>query len=357
MIELLAGIGAMSGLLCLLLAVFLVVSKGRLARANRYLGVFLFLTAIDIGGLFGLVLPVSVGEALAFRTVLAFLQMPVFYAYVVTLCLPERAFVRHFIGGALLALVALLDMLFRTDGVFPVWGQAGLHVQFYVYLALSALALVRFRSGLAQTRSTDQTVQLRWLWAVLVTSFTAHGLVFTRTIAGWLDWPVSWASLQLASGFLALAILCGLTLTALLRPGLFQSLEPSEAASLAGPKPGLPNTALDHLAERAQAYLEAHRSFLEPELTLKALARRLGVGERDLSQALNQSLGLHFFDFINRARIEHAKALITQDDARPQTLLETAYASGFNSKSSFNTAFKKHTGLTPSAFRAKGRGD
>jgi AraC-like DNA-binding protein len=81
----------------------------------------------------------------------------------------------------------------------------------------------------------------------------------------------------------------------------------------------------------------------------------MGVGERDLSQALNHSLRRHFFDFINQARIEHAQALIADDLDRRKTLLDIAYASGFNSKSSFNTAFKKHAGQTPSAYRAAQR--
>jgi AraC-like DNA-binding protein len=352
MAELLASTGAMSGLLCVLLAVFLAGSKGRLALANRFLAGFLILTAIDVAGLVGLVLPPAVGDALAFRTPLAFLQMPFFYAYVVTLCLPARVFRPHFFSAAVLLGLTVLDILVRTEGRFPAWGEAGLHLQFYVYLGLSTLALLRFQTGLKQNRSTDQAVQLRWLWAVILTSFFAHGLVLIRTVASWQTWPVPWASLQLANSLLALAILCGLTLTALLRPSLFQALDADETARA---KRTVPKEALNGLASRAQAYLSEHQPHLEPDLTLKTLARRMGVGERDLSHALNHSLRRHFFDFINQARIEHAQALIADDLDRKKTLLDIAYASGFNSKSSFNTAFKKHAGQTPSAYRAAQR--
>ncbi len=356
MIELLASLGAMSGLLCVLLAVFLLGSGGTLAAANRYLAAFLFLSAIDIAGLVGLVLPESVGSALGFRTPLGFLQMPLFYAYIVTLCLPGRALGGHLLAGGALAFIAILDMVLRTGEAFPVWGQAGLHAQFYLYLGLSIATLLRFQSGLAQTRSTDQSVQLRWLWAVVVASFLAHGLVFTRTLAGWLDWPLAWGPLQLASGFTALAILCGLTLTALLRPDVFRRIEFDEIENVAANAPSEPDAGLDALADRAQAFIVQNQSFLDPELSLRVLARRIQVGERDLSQAINHGLGQHFFDFINRARIDHAKALIADAGDTPLTLLDVAYASGFNSKSSFNTAFKKHTGQTPSAFRASVRG-
>ena len=70
---------------------------------------------------------------------------------------------------------------------------------------------------------------------------------------------------------------------------------------------------------------------------------------REVSELLNQSLGLHFFDFINGHRIDFARDLLLTNPA--QSILDILLASGFNSKSSFNTAFKKQVGMTPSAFR------
>jgi AraC-like DNA-binding protein len=61
----------------------------------------------------------------------------------------------------------------------------------------------------------------------------------------------------------------------------------------------------------------------------------------------------NFFDFINRYRIEEAQRLLTDPPDKKITVLEVLYECGFNSKSSFNTLFKKHTGLTPSEFKKK----
>lgn len=349
MTEFLVSTGAMSALMCLLLAVFLLGSSGRLTRSNRYLAGFLILTGIDLVGLVGLILPVSVADGLAYRVPLAFFQMPFFYAYIVTVCLPRRQLKTHFAVALAVWAVIMTDMILRTGGQFPLWAEVALQVQFYGYLALSALALVRFQRALKHSRSASQSMQLRWLWSVIAVSFTAHALVLVRLIAAWQAWPVSWSALQLANGLLALGILCGLTLTALLRPDLFQALDPEEAAP---PRSTLRPDAQEVLAKRLRQYLATHRPHLEPELTLRALARRLGVGERDLSHVLNHHLGQHFFDFINAARIAHAMQLIREDGARLKTLIDIAYASGFNSKSSFNTAFKKHAGQTPSAFRS-----
>ena len=61
----------------------------------------------------------------------------------------------------------------------------------------------------------------------------------------------------------------------------------------------------------------------------------------------------NFFDFINRYRIEEATRLLTNPEDKKITILEVLYKVGFNSKSSFNTLFKKYTGITPTEFRNK----
>ena len=75
------------------------------------------------------------------------------------------------------------------------------------------------------------------------------------------------------------------------------------------------------------------------------------VRPKVLSQVINESLHQSFFDFVNRYRIEEAKQQLTHPEDEAITILEILYNSGFNSKSSFNTLFKKYTGLTPTEFR------
>jgi AraC-like DNA-binding protein len=75
------------------------------------------------------------------------------------------------------------------------------------------------------------------------------------------------------------------------------------------------------------------------------------MNSRDLSVLINQNLHQHFFDFINEYRINAAKEILRNPSKKEFTILEILYEAGFNSKYSFNTAFKKHTGLTPTQFR------
>ncbi len=102
-------------------------------------------------------------------------------------------------------------------------------------------------------------------------------------------------------------------------------------------------------------YLKNHMNteepFLNPSLTIRDLADQLKVPMRDLSVLINQDLNQHFFDFVNEYRIEKAKNILKDTSKKKQTVLEILYEVGFNSKSSFNTAFKKYTGKTPTQFR------
>lgn len=105
------------------------------------------------------------------------------------------------------------------------------------------------------------------------------------------------------------------------------------------------------LAKDIQIYCQQERPYLEANLTLSALAQRLEVTPNYLSQTLNQHFAQNFFDFINAQRVTRAKQLLSDPEQNDKTILEVAYESGFNSKSAFYAAFKKHQNQTPSAFR------
>lgn len=109
---------------------------------------------------------------------------------------------------------------------------------------------------------------------------------------------------------------------------------------------------------RAEAYLsklahamESEKLFINNALKLQDIAKRLDISSHHLSQLINEKLGQNFFDFINTYRIEEAKKLLADPQKRHFTILSLALEVGFNNKASFNSAFKKYTGMTPSQFR------
>ena len=97
--------------------------------------------------------------------------------------------------------------------------------------------------------------------------------------------------------------------------------------------------------------MENEKPFLNTSLTVKDLSKEIKIPARELSVLINHKLGMHFFDFVNSYRIKNAMQLLTDPKSKKVTVLEILYEVGFNSKSSFNTAFKKHTGFTPTAYR------
>jgi AraC-like DNA-binding protein len=97
--------------------------------------------------------------------------------------------------------------------------------------------------------------------------------------------------------------------------------------------------------------METDKPFIYSSLKLNQLAKMIGTTPNSLSQVINEESEQNFYDFINGYRIDEAKKMI-RDPANAQvTLLSIAYDAGFNSKSAFNAAFKKYTGMTPSQFR------
>lgn len=115
-------------------------------------------------------------------------------------------------------------------------------------------------------------------------------------------------------------------------------------------KSGLKEDLASELHQRLLDYMQREKPYLEPKLTLAGLAKQLGISTNQLSQIINQKEQKNFHDFVNFYRVEEFIGLAEKN---PQfSLLALALDAGFNSKSSFNSIFKKQKGLTPSQFLA-----
>ena len=94
------------------------------------------------------------------------------------------------------------------------------------------------------------------------------------------------------------------------------------------------------------------KPFLKPDLTIGALADQLGWPREEVTRAVRVN-DENFFDCINRYRVEEARRLIADPANADITLLSLAYDAGFGSKSTFNAAFRRRFGMSPSKFRAQ----
>jgi len=111
----------------------------------------------------------------------------------------------------------------------------------------------------------------------------------------------------------------------------------------------LSDAEMARLRSRLLAVMSDERPYLDPSLTLTDLTRAVGVNSTVLSHLINKGFEKNFNDFINEYRINEVKSRLRATD--DETMLAIAFESGFNSKATFNRAFKKFTGRTPREFQ------
>ena len=103
--------------------------------------------------------------------------------------------------------------------------------------------------------------------------------------------------------------------------------------------------------EKMEACMSQQQLYRDPLLTLRSMAKKSSIPAHYISQILNESLNAKFYDYVNKYRIEESKRMLSSLSKDERTILEILYDVGFNSKSVFNNAFKKHVGMTPREFK------
>jgi AraC-like DNA-binding protein len=101
--------------------------------------------------------------------------------------------------------------------------------------------------------------------------------------------------------------------------------------------------------------MQVEKMYEDPELSLTQVAKRLQSNPSLVSKMVNQGFGVNFNDFVNQFRIEAVKEMLKNGEQKKQTLLGIAFECGFNSKATFNRAFKKATGVSPKEWMEKNK--
>jgi len=107
---------------------------------------------------------------------------------------------------------------------------------------------------------------------------------------------------------------------------------------------------IEHWKTKIETLIHEEKLYQNPELTLTDLAKKLKTNASVISKTINQGFQMNFNDCINNYRIESVKNRFADGEHKKSTLLGIAYDCGFNSKATFNRAFKKNTGKTPKEF-------
>ena len=115
----------------------------------------------------------------------------------------------------------------------------------------------------------------------------------------------------------------------------------------------LENEESKNLLDQLTLYMNEQKPFLDGDISLIALANAINVNPKTLSFVVNEHLQKNFNDYINDWRIEEVKKRLDDKSYAHFKMLSIAFDCGFNSKSTFNLAFKKARGLSPSAYRKR----
>lgn len=102
---------------------------------------------------------------------------------------------------------------------------------------------------------------------------------------------------------------------------------------------------------KIDSLIAKNKLYLNPNLSLGFLAKELNLSEGYISQLINKSIEYNFNDYVNKYRVEEVKKMLRNEEYNRYTILAIGLEAGFNSKSSFNSVFKKLTGVTPSEYK------
>ena len=276
------------------------------------------------------------------------------------------------------AFAPAINELAEAVGSFEIVSST-LHISIYLWLSVRVLNSHRERTH--ATLSYDEKINLNWLRNLLYGVAIVYVIWIFEELFDFFDYWADLGSIFYDLLCISLIILIyTMSYLGLRQPVIFSR----RAASLVTSDQGSTNHSTNHstndsskystkdssnhsaekyitsslsddlsekLVDELQQLMNQERPYLDSQLSLPQLADQLGVSVNYLSQIINEQLGQNFFDFINHYRINQAKVLLQDTNHKNNNILTIANDAGFNSKSAFYTAFKKHTVMTPGEYR------
>jgi AraC-like DNA-binding protein len=371
------------------------------STSDKLLGTFLFIAALFVvpwmTGFAGWYLPNTI-----YREILFYIPFvhglfigPLLYFYVKSITnfhyKVQRKDWLHFIPGFLYIVwsivVVIVDKLFlktyflmngENDPDFDTWYQVLQKISIVVYLLLSIRYYRQYKKYVNYEMSFTDVANINWLRNFLIAfgiitllpvvqeilelfPFFKNQIVYIRSWYYFMAFALVVYYIAI-NGFNAVSIP--------LRKLLFEPellLQYQQPALLSAPEHLLVQDAefeivsnqlkedatIKQWKEKIITVMENEKLYEDAELTLTQLSKKLSTNPSVLSKVINQGFQLNFNDFVNSYRINAVTEMLKAGEQKNQTLLGIAYDCGFNSKATFNRAFKKQTGLSPKEWMEK----
>ncbi len=362
----------------LLFASFLLTVQTKSKLANRLFASLLLLSAFDLSSFFSENYFDTNLSFEVFRMTTSLLIMPVFFLYVKSVCYSDFRLKQKDLTLIIPFVFANLILIPRfyfantieSTYVFEHFKQMSeiqffyvlSELQYFFYIILIFRILKKYKETYSENFTNSNNSSYKWLFQMTVLFLMAHTFVFFKLLIRYTDYNTLLNSSNVIIGIIALIISCWFVLKALNNPDLFKGVDSNMLLvnDILNKKVVLVDTILPEnpkspeiisQIEQVRKHVSENEPYLDPTLTIQELSKQVNIPVRDLSILINHHMDKHFFDFIHEYRIEKAKEILKDDSKTKVTILEILYEVGFNSKSSFNTAFKKHTNQTPTEFR------
>ena len=290
-----------------------------------------------------------------------FLVGPLLYLFILSTTNGEfklkRVHILHAIPFLMHATFLLLARITHTENsAEPVFSRPDIVAltissssHLFIYLGFVIYELLKYKRKLKDNYASYSKHGLQWL-TIISTGLLFASIMRLSNNLLWLFNP------QFAYDFIfdlkLFAIMgvfvfsCTVVFKSLKQPAL---LEYSTAEKYRSSR--LSNELRAQILEKIKAYMTNEAPYLEPSFDLQSLSKGIDVQPHHISQVLNSDLQQNFFDFVNSYRINASQKMLGENAKPGKNITQIMYDVGFNSKSVFNTAFKKYTGLTPSQYR------
>ena len=338
----------------LLFAIVLLTPKYNKNKSNKFLSLLLFTVGVHFiynilysNGYYLSILP-------AYSCSYGYLYGPLIFLYIKFYLVKGASFKPVY----WLHFAPFLIILIATSLGYPICNRAGVWILpvMLAYSLFSFWEITVYKRTILQVSSRNQDSEMKWLKTMLVIMVI---IVIINMIQSQMNTVILGnfeVSMEAIVQIGVLVLVNIITYQGLKNPETFQQISKSDLAISKSAEIKNSFTTIDtkmfrDLANQLEKYMKQDKAYLNPDLNLNTLANTLEVPEKTISQTLNQLIGSNFSDYVNSYRIADAKSMLEHQTESSFSIKEIMYEVGFNSRSVFNTVFKKKTGLTPSEYK------
>ncbi|MEQ8926209.1 MAG: helix-turn-helix transcriptional regulator [Fulvivirga sp.] len=339
---------------CLTVGIIFLFRRNPTHDGIKYLAWYLLIGAINFA--IPLILKENINFAVSLSGLTAVLFSPLLFFFLTSYLdfyNPSRYFKISLISIPFIAVLILSSLNYSDlEGL----SYIGLGIDCFNTLLLVYILYIFFKAdATAQREDTWISKKHKWIRFLLIYSIALNisYLISLYIISSGKSYGIIIANVHFV---LILVFITGLIYTAIVSPELVNNVQ-NIKSRLSGLKDlkynysDLTKEEAKHIISKLDAVMSSKELFKDPELTLEKVSYSVGKDAKDISQSINQYLNMNFKEYVNDWRIKTAAILLRDKENEDLRISEIMYEVGFNSKSSFNTLFKKHTNYTPKEYR------